>query len=127
LSDGWWRQYRNRQRRDKFLRRGRRCSGWPLLAVAPNLDPDIVAAARGNDREPVALRRERRRQLVFDRTELGQRALQFLGQQLRDHAAHRLEIEALGRQLDRPRRRHHVRFLTHMHDEGVAIGADNRG
>ena len=48
-------------------------------------------------------------------------------QQLRQHAGHRFEVEPVRRDVDRLRAHDDVRPLADVHDERVAIGADNRG
>ena len=49
------------------------------------------------------------------------------GEQLRQHPGHRLEIEVVRRNVDRLGADDDVRTLTDVHDERVAISADNRG
>jgi len=95
-----------------------------LAATAANLDPDVIAAARRDHVEPIVARR---RHLVFDRAELFELFVGVFGEQLRQHPGHRLEIEVVRRNVDRLGADDDVRTLTDVHDERVAISADNRG
>ena len=72
---------------------------------APDLGPDVVAAARGDDREVLAWELRHRRQLVLHRAELVERVLQLDRQQLGDDAVDRFERQAAARQVDLSGRR----------------------
>ena len=95
-----------------------------LRLPAPNLDPDVVATASGDDRKTIlALLRH----LVLDGAELLELRLRLRRQQLRQHPGHRIEVQSVRRDGDGLRAHDYVRPLADVHDEGVAIGADNRG
>ena len=64
---------------------------------------------------------------MFDGAEFFELRLRLGRQQLRQHAGHRLEVEPVRRDVDRLRADDDVRPLADVHDERVAIGADNRG
>ncbi len=63
--------------------------------MAAHLDPDVVAAAGGHDREAVAASGRTFIELVLDGAELTQRAEGVGSQELREHPFHRTETEAL--------------------------------
>ena len=94
--------------------------------AAPDLGPDIVAAARGDDGEVLAGELGHRRQLVLDGAELLERVLQLGRQQLRDDAVDRFERQAAARQIHLAGGRDDVRLVAGVHDERFAVDADNR-
>ena len=95
-----------------------------LRAPPANLNPDVVAAPRGHHRESIVAVLWNP---VFDRAEFLQLRLRFAGQQLRQHAGHRVEIEAVRRDVDRLRADHHVGPLADVHHQRVAVGANDCG
>ncbi len=110
-------------------------SGRLRLLVA-DLQPDVVAAPGGNDDER-ALQGRVGRNLVLDRPEVGELGTLVGWQQLVHHGQDGLGREAPARQLDlAPRegptegipqlgRRHDVRLLADVHDDRVALEADD--
>ena len=102
-----------------------------------HLDPDVVAAARGHNREAL-FRMIGRGDAVVGRAELVQRRPLVERQYLAEHARDRVGREHTRGQLDlapgersaklirRLGRRHDVRLFADVHDECVAVEADNR-
>jgi hypothetical protein len=64
---------------------------------------------------------------VLDRTEFFQRFLRCRGNQLAQNPSDGLERKRPRRQLDLTRSRNHIRTLSDMQDERVAVGADDGG
>jgi hypothetical protein len=64
---------------------------------------------------------------VLDRAILLEGGQDVGRQQLRQHAGHHLERQPVGRDVDGARTRHDVWPLSDVHDQRIAIGADNRG
>jgi len=93
--------------------------------AAPHLDPHVIAAARGNDREMLTGELRRRRQLVLDRAELVERILKLDRQELSDDAVDSLQCEAAACELNLARRRHHVRLVASVDHHCVAIDLDD--
>ncbi len=90
-----------------------------------NLDPDVVAAPGGDNRELLSGKLSRSGQLVLDGAELVERLLQLDGQKLRDDAVHGFEREPFAGQLHLAGRRHHVRFVAGMHHQRFPVDADD--
>ena len=95
-------------------------------AAAPDFRPDVVAAARGDDREVLAGELGHRRELVLHGAELVQGVLQLRRQQLSDDPVDRFEREAAAREVHLSGGRHDVRLVAGVHDERFAIDPDNR-
>ena len=96
-------------------------------AMPPQLDPHIVAAARGNHRKAVAGRGSRYRQFVLDGAEIVESSKRVVRQELSQHSGHGVEVQSMGRKLDRARRRDDVRPFADVHHQRVAVGADDCG
>jgi hypothetical protein len=64
---------------------------------------------------------------VLDGTVLLERALRFGNDQLAEHAAHGIEGERTGGQLDLTGRRDDVGAFAYVEDESIAVGANDRG
>ena len=95
------------------------------LKLGPNGSTDFVELNFGNGTATfvsVKLRGE----LVLNRAELVECVENIRRQQLRDDAVDGLERQPLAGELDLPRRRHDVRLVARVHDEGFAVDADNR-
>jgi hypothetical protein len=95
--------------------------------VPAQFDPDVVATARRYDRETIARRGRAFVEFVFDRAHLAQRAQRVGREQLRQHALHGAEAEALLRELDWTAGGNDIRLLAHVQDEGITVTADDCG
>ena len=95
--------------------------------MPPQFNPDVVAATRGHDREAIAGGGRPIVEFVLDGAHLAQRAQGISGQQLRQHAFHRAQAEALARQLDRTGGGDHIGLFAHVEHQRVAVAAHDRG
>ncbi|HEX7282172.1 MAG TPA: hypothetical protein VF239_08955, partial [Vicinamibacterales bacterium] len=97
--------------------------GLRLLTPPPNLNPDVVTTARRHHIEPVV---GLIGQPVLDGAKFIEGAKRICRQQLRQHADGGVEREIVRRNVQRIRSHHDVRTLTDVHDERVAVGANDR-
>ncbi len=111
------------------VRRGKKFVGDAVVfrnAAPANLGPDVVAAARGDDRKVFARELGQRRQLVLHGPELVEGVLQFDRQQLGDDAVDRFERQAATRKIHLAGGRDDVRFVAGVQNQGFAVHPDNR-
>ena len=95
--------------------------------MAADLDPDIVPAARRNDRKPLPGENAGGGQIVLNRAERIERLPCIFRQKLADHAGHRLEGQRARGDLRLPGRSDDIRTLARMEHEGLAVGANESG
>ena len=95
-------------------------------SAAPDLDPDVIAAARGHDGEMLARELRHRRQFVLHGAELIEHVRQFRRQQLRHHPIDGFERKAAAREVDLFSRRHDVRLVAGVHHQRFAVNSDDR-
>jgi hypothetical protein len=103
--------------------RGGRDGGVGLVAAAADLDPDVVATTGRHAVEPIVADVV---EPLFDGTELLERDQTIGRQQLRQHAGHHLECQAVRGDVNGVRARHDVRPFSDVHHQRVAIGANDR-
>ena len=107
------------------------------VRLAPHFDPDVVAAARGHDRESF-FGMIRSRDLVLGRPVLLQSHTLVEREDLAEHACDGVRRQHASRQLDLPPgerpaelihrlgSRHHVRLLADVHHECIAVEPHDR-
>ena len=93
-----------------------------------DFNPDVVAAASGDDAEALAWCEARgHSEVVLHGADVVERLARFGRQQLVEHPFHRVEGERARCQLELARGSDHVRAFARMEDESVPIGANDRG
>ena len=121
-------------RRSRLARRGRSRLeelGRNLIRVfddpsASDLDPEVLAASRGDDREQLVGKLRKSGELVLGGAELSQGRLRLLRKQLSEDAVDGIGGQPSRGEVDLSGWRHDVRLVAHMHDKRFAIDSDNR-